>query len=57
MLTVPLPISSILGNSSPGPTRTQLEMRKDREISTRNKKKSDKIGLFSFVNFQLTKKC
>ena len=35
MLTAPLPVFSILGNSSPGPTRTQLEIRKDREISTR----------------------
>ena len=34
MLTVPLPVFSILGISSPGPTRTQLEIRKDREIST-----------------------
>ena len=36
VLTAPLPVSSILGNSSPGPTRTQLEIRKDREISTRD---------------------
>ena len=35
VLTVPLPVFSMLGNSSPGPTRTQLEIRKDREISTR----------------------
>ena len=35
VLTVPLSVFSILGNSSPGPTRTKLEIRKDREISTR----------------------
>ena len=35
VLTAPLPVFSILGNSSLGPTRTQLEIRKDREISTR----------------------
>ena len=33
---MPLPVFSILRNSSPGPTRTQLEIRKDREISTRD---------------------
>ena len=32
--TAPLSVFSILGNSSSGPTRTQLEIRKDREIST-----------------------
>ena len=36
VLTVPLPVFSMLGNSSPGPARTQLELRKDREISTRD---------------------
>ena len=36
VLTAPLPVFSILGNSSSGPTRTQLEIRKDREISTRD---------------------
>ena len=35
VLIVPLPVFSMLGNSNPGPTRTQLEIRKDREISTR----------------------
>ena len=40
VLTVPLPVFSILGNSSPSPTRTQLEIRKDRKISTWG------IGLF-----------
>ena len=35
VITAPLPVFSILGNFSPGPTRTRLEIRKDREISTR----------------------
>ena len=35
VLTGPLPVFSRCGNSSPGPTRTQLEIRKDRVISTR----------------------
>ena len=35
VLKAPLPAFSIIGNSSPGPTRTQLEIRKDRKISTR----------------------
>ena len=34
VLTAPLPVFSILGNYSPGLTRSQLEIRKDREIST-----------------------
>ena len=35
VLTAFLPVFFILGNSSPGPTRIQLEIRKDREIFTR----------------------
>ena len=36
--------SNSLGNFSPGPTRTQLEIRKDREISTRDYCERSNIG-------------
>ena len=36
MLTAPLPVFSVLGNSSPGPIRSHLEITKDREIFTRD---------------------
>ena len=49
VLTAPLPVFSILVNTSPSPTRTQLEIRKDREISKRVPVKWIRIFFFPLL--------